>query len=306
MKITGIVILLFGTLPVIGQVYFPLQKDSAVWSIKRTDYNFTPPFETYYTHFFALDGDTIINDHYCNKLKSNNIGDAFNFISPVESFYNPETANYWGGLYETNKKVFLIQKEDTASKLMYDFSMAIGDTVTINYMDALSGTFKFILDTVILEPVNLEGDLRNHYYLHSDDYSHYDIWIEGIGSIRGFYQLDWLATWQYDLICYFENDNQLTGTDSECFLNTNISNPLKPPVKFRVYPTINKGEFKLEYNGAPIQTELKLIDLRGRVVCKKNIYLNNTISIDFLNTAPGCYFLIADDRFENSQMVIIQ
>jgi hypothetical protein len=66
--------------------------------------------------------------------------------------------------------------------LIYDFDLEIGDSV---YVENFYNSESVLLITDSIDSIMINGISRNRYFLYSEEYYRTDIWIEGIGSLRG-------------------------------------------------------------------------------------------------------------------------
>ncbi len=103
-----------------------------------------------------------------------------------------------------NKQVYLrnlIGEEG----LIYDFSIVLGDTVTIH--NVIAGGF-IKLEVVSVDSVYIYDSYRKRFEFEPVNWPYWDSWVEGIGSMShgviysGFYNT---SPW-YTLLCYKQND----------------------------------------------------------------------------------------------------
>ena len=66
--------------------------------------------------------------------------------------------------------------------LLYDFDLEIGDTV---YVENFYNSESVSLIVNNIDSIIINGNSRKKYFLYSEEYHRTEIWIEGIGSLRG-------------------------------------------------------------------------------------------------------------------------
>ncbi len=85
------------------------------------------------------------------------------------------------------KQVFFSYGEEEG--LIYDFSLAVGDTVVVNNMSMNDETQPLVCDSI--DQVDINGVMKNRFYLFgiesstNETYNPAEVWIEGIGSNYG-------------------------------------------------------------------------------------------------------------------------
>ncbi len=189
--------------------YHPFPHSNAVWNVLEfyyTDYAHSDSMQKNTFHF-GIFGDTIIGTHYYDKIFYNNgLTDSTIHIS------SPNTI-YFGGLRqdELSKKIFFLFKDSINEKLIYDFNMNIGDTVTIQ-----SYWGNHVLRCMDIDTILIGNQYRNRYFMWSSFTMVGDVWIEGIGSVKGFlfsYNYNILANPRNELLCFTSNDTLLYHMD---------------------------------------------------------------------------------------------
>jgi len=102
-----------------SQEYMPFPQDSATWYTMYVYDWPSPPYYYYTTYKFETSGDTIINNINYTIL---NFGPALEDSTHYQGAYRNDTLN---------KKVYYIDKLDTAEMLLYDFNLLPGDTIPV-------------------------------------------------------------------------------------------------------------------------------------------------------------------------------
>ncbi len=95
---------------------------------------------------------------------------------------NHENWEVWGFIREDSQKIYYRWDNNNEPKLLYDFSLSIGDEIEL-----LSITYS--VDSVKYLPI-LDNKKRKHIFLSikNSSSSAYVVWIESIGSNAGFFE----------------------------------------------------------------------------------------------------------------------
>ncbi|MFZ4457088.1 MAG: T9SS type A sorting domain-containing protein [Bacteroidales bacterium] len=122
------------------------------------------------------------------------------------------SANYLGGLREENRKWFFLPVGKTKESLLYDFSLNVGDTISVN-LDHPFDAGRVTFQVVKVDSVYLNGMFRKRIAV--GEYNQFSLpyvsnsWIEGVGSEQGlFYNPPGIIDLDdYELICYHHNND---------------------------------------------------------------------------------------------------
>ena len=131
-----------------------------------------------------------------------------------------------GAVREENKKVYFRRYLDQSYEdevLLYDFNLAVGDTVTV-------GQYGETLMLMEVSEVEVNGAMRRKYGFGDPNdgvspYSEiYEYWIEGVGSNYGFLNSgyeSWVGSF-IQLLCYHENGNLIWDNEEfdDCVMNS--------------------------------------------------------------------------------------
>ncbi|MGZ3864250.1 MAG: T9SS type A sorting domain-containing protein [Bacteroidia bacterium] len=153
-------------------VYHSFPVADGYWQYKHTN-SLNPGIHTQTR--LGINGDTIINTLTYHKV-----------YSLFDSTLNSPWSTYYGCFREQNKQVFA-KFGNNAETLLYDFNLAIGDTIRYTYSLATNNpdTFKNVLtkiDSVILK----DGKYRMRYIydgVFPANASFADTVVEGLGEI---------------------------------------------------------------------------------------------------------------------------
>ncbi len=180
---------LFNCSSLFAQHHFP--KDSAEW--KLWVINRGVPYSSHLlTRSFTSASDTNFN------------GLNFKRLTPGWA----ASESYFREVDSTRKVYFLHHKWDTvANRLLYDFDKTIGDTITV------WGYHNDTIDWVVLgEGLDSVGSEQRRYMdVKRAGWNYVDRWVEGIGSVRGFFApiaepSGWFEV-SVQLVCFTDKGN---------------------------------------------------------------------------------------------------
>ena len=267
-----------------AQQYVPFPDTNAFWGDKGWNiFSSSFCFNTRY----GINGDTVINGNNYKKI-----------YSLYDSTLTSPNSTYFAAIREQDKRVYTVI-DSFPEEILYDFNLAIGDTITYYYsllwnkVDTFSRVVTGV-DSVLL----LNGQYRQRWAFAPVDTDRPDTVIEGIGSIynRGLFNPlvnDMLTDgdeWQFQ--CFKQNDTVLYLNNPDCnrcfckFL-TDIES-VKTPNKLLIYPNPAKDNLTIETN---INTEQKIeiINLIGQTVY--TTIINKKATINTSAFARGVYIL---------------
>jgi hypothetical protein len=279
MKTKAIVLLLFLFISAasFSQEYCHFIDTTSKWSI-LTD--FGGYYETNIYRFSS--DDTLIDNVKYRKLYSTNDPFEANW-SEMDIFIREDTVN---------KQVYLRNEIDEEG-LIYDFSIDIGDTVTI--YNSISGCCIIKMQVIEKDSVLMNGEYRNRFHFEPLNWPYWDTWVEGIGSIgQGFIYSGWYNTspW-YSLLCYKKNENvyYMHPYYSECYYPyvsiNEISNIDRKPFYNRNTKSI---EFKNLNTDDPVNFELFTIN--GQRIIQTTITEYSNINLSKYELKNGIYILL--------------
>jgi len=268
-------------------------------------------FEIGFTTKYKTDGDTIINGNTYKKIYG---GEMMNEYDTPDYYLR-----YLMREDTLEQKVFFLNFNytDTIEKLLYDYSIEIGDTVDVvvpfsdlmeGYLTA-GGTVSLELDSIIVidDISNTDSVL---VFKRLDYYSGYNVyWIKGVGSRAGIGRnaACWPPQDQTQLICAFKDEEQTFhyvpySEPHNCFLYVDVSsNELDNTIN--VFP--NPANNYITINGNNI-TKIEVINILG--LLEKEFNLNqNQITLDITDLNKGIYFLkIFEGKNEYVKKIILQ
>lgn len=258
---TKIYLLLFLLGPLIAQTQSPIPfpNQDATWLYGRYD-DFG---NQYASHLFYLDGDSSYQGETWSIL--------YNDYSP-------------GGLIrqDSSLKVWIVPVGMTTPELLYDFGVALGDTVR-----GIRTQVQNTIDTVVVTYISTYNNTRT-WTLSSIRVNQPWIpeyrWTEGVGDES------WLSA--------SSPINMVSGTTYlNCFSNLFFSNPANPCIvsiekelsqSLKIYPNPGNGKFRLDFERPARFRGMQVMDVHGRLL-RPYAAFEETLNLTGLGT--GIYFL---------------
>jgi hypothetical protein len=204
-----------------AQTYVPFPESDAFWNefdIHQTSWGCYYPDSCKYTLF--INGKTTINSLEYNMIYEHR--DGLN--------------KYMGAFREENKRVYFIKNSCPHEILLYDFNLTVGDTMFLvsqlceppyGYMEVSSIDSIQLLDNTYRKRFNFAG---------------YCSWVEGIGSLCGFWypKYNGLACicdistvcYRYNNVFLYKNENHIPCFDFLVSANEIVANS----AELRIHP----------------------------------------------------------------------
>lgn len=198
--------------------------------------------------------------------------------------------------------------------LIYDFSVNIGDTITINNPFGFMPVDATVtnIDSIFIEPGN---EYRKRITLFEyEDFWNEEYWIEGIGSLAGITESSWDMTLltggdDYTLLCYFEDDEFIykDAFYPSCFYQiVSVVTNDYVPVASLLFPNPVIDKSTLIFDGADKKDlTVKIIDITGKLIEHIQITTPAEIKINSGKLKKGFYIyhvyeesrIIASEKF---------
>ncbi len=164
--------------------------------------------------------------------------------------------------------------------VLYDFNLEIGDTA---YFD----TYMFHEHAMItaIDTVTVYGQQRRRLVLSNED-----VWIQGIGSLMGFFRPIQPTMLGCGISAYYFCGNYVDDAGEPYVICTNFSVHIdeKPPLTITVHPNPSNGSFVVK--GTTGGVPYAIHDGRGRLVLA-GTFSETSTTIHLQGSPPGIYLL---------------
>jgi hypothetical protein len=264
-----------------SQDYYPLIEEDRTWNVLNIiPSGWEPPFDTTYnTESWYIKGDTIISTYEYKILHSSSEPDPTSWT--LRGFMREDST----------KKVWLRWKNDIEEILIYDFSLSIGDSISIGYMPEY-----YHIDSIT--SVEINGTTRNKYWISQEDYDWNDTWIEGIGSNKGIVQgMMLIGGWSW-LLCMSDYGEliYMNPNYESCYLITEINETEKQLI--HIYPNPAKNTLIIENVENFGIKSISILNQNGQEIKQFESRLEQ---LDLSEIKSGLYFLRIS--LENGQLI---
>ncbi|MEI6684253.1 MAG: T9SS type A sorting domain-containing protein [Bacteroidota bacterium] len=261
-------------------VYHPFPDSSAMWNIHYSYACMGGWSDQYYS--VTISGDTVIGGVNYHKFTTP-------YIQSVASGCGGMSAGYRGAVRQdvTQRKVFIVPPATVTEQLLYDFTLAAGDTVK-----GYTETQAYPRDVVqSIDSVMVGSSYRKRWNLPC-----YDIHIiEGIGSTYGLFQFSpgcITDAPDFAISCFRQNGQTLyPDPTANCGLITSVNSPAAVDRKIRISPNPSHGSFTVEFEPGMKVTSFRLTDLPGRVLLRQ--YTDNRVQFTIRGIPRGIYLFTA-------------
>ncbi len=228
-------------------------------------------------------GDTTISGLKYNKIYQINYG--FN-----GEFYN---SFYHGGTRTAGHKVWVIAGGATQETLLYDFGVAVGDTLVL---DVVGDDWQVTYYIESVEQIIVNGTPRKMIRAQTS-FGISDVWIEGIGSImgplgRGAFIIDAQAA----LTCFLKDGEVIYKTDNnqpcEDGLACDVVSGNHEPVAFttaEIFPNPANAAVWVK-SGNNEAFSVSIFSASGQLLAEQSFGGGQPAQLNTADLTPGFYF----------------
>ncbi len=282
-------------------IYHPFPTSDALWRESSGDY----PCNCCRDYQYTMPGDTLVGGVTYHKL--NSTGTIYYDPNPAypgwtsyfgcgggPSYYLHSTvAIFYAGAFREdvpNRKVYFIEPGSSTDTLLYNFNLAVGDTLPPTYGSGYINNYVSSVDSVLVG-----GVYHKQFNIGADSYPSYASIIEGVGSTFGLLgHLYPPFEASASLNCFWQNDTLAYPVGSGC-------QPLSTGIKemdfsktVSVYPNPSEGNYQLNMDYVN-NTVVDITDVLGKTVATLKVKDSKTL-IDLTDQPQGIYFLMIRDE----------
>lgn len=228
----------------------------------------------------VLCGQTVINEQSYQQFWS------------VEG--EEDTLRYLAAVRTNGPRVFYVEAGSEEERLLYDFSLETGDTITLPYVGLpgevtlkVSSVAYVTQDTTTRKVINFVPIMGIQ-----------EVWVEGVGSLFGPLRRGFIAVDAYsELFCQRlsgELGYRTAAADNcefvyECMMTARRDPPV-PSFEAQVFPSVSSGAFQLHHlSAAPL--EARLFDAMGRCVWQEGGISKGAHRLWLGHLPKGIYYL---------------
>lgn len=275
---------------VYSQVNKSLIDSTKVWSNIIT--NSGDQYNNAYTIVYKIGNDTIFDNLVYKKVMGKHYyyGDTtltnYNLGFIVREDSNIVYARKYNSYYDVFSDEFIV----------YNFNLNISDTITLPII--ISGQMIFGYNLYLVDSVDsvlINNTYLKRIYLSSTMEDETEVWIEGIGSLHGLFELGSWIDWSDSYLgCVWQND-ELLYSSGECLVYFGL-NDVKSNKDIKLFPTIVKD--KINISSTLQNYNISIYDAYGRTSLTEQ-KINQSYSIDISSLSNGFYLYIITDKENN-------
>jgi hypothetical protein len=278
MKKYIILILLFFIAKFTFSQYRPLPMQNAEWICSGAFNLLSTPTSINYMHYTY--NDTLIGSTIYVNIKKVE-------IPPVNDVNTYQT--YTGAIRQDtlNKKIYIVPTDSTSEKLLYDFSLNVGDTV----VSFLNETCPAVETIGAIDSIIVNGNYHKRFHIQGGCSGIQIYYIEGIGSNFGLIFPNNTGNLS-NLICTkVNNQTYFPDSSTSCDLVTSVTN-LDIEMGIDIYPNPSNNEINIIIPDAEGSTAniITLFSPLGQILITEKINSKKSI-IDISELPKGLYML---------------
>ncbi|HNW90050.1 MAG TPA: T9SS type A sorting domain-containing protein [Bacteroidales bacterium] len=281
--------------------------DSAIW---RVDCDANDPFQYPYHYkeyyYYNISGDTVINSYIYKKI--NRSYDSVYVISwslPTDP-PNSHPPCYVGALRDDSaaNKVFFVYAGTNTDSLLFDYNIAIGDTV--KGLMVPYGIYNLVVQST--DSILIDGNYRKRWIFNQTSTNHDTYFIQGIGSNSGLiepgdsYSVNFTDRY---LVCVKDCTSTLFVSnyvsDIGCNLILSSSDNESLSNNYSCYPNPFSRQISIHSDKALKDANITVYNLSGQIVKHIDNVAGQTFILHSDNIANGIYFL---QMTEENQILI--
>ncbi|MBL6964571.1 MAG: T9SS type A sorting domain-containing protein [Bacteroidetes bacterium] len=245
---------------------------------------------------YGINGqDTIINGNTYQKI-----------FSSGDSIFDFNHSSYYGVIREdSNERWYTFLENDTIERIIYDWDIALYDTIII--YDILDSQYRTMFIEYIDSDLSGKAAYLKRFALRDISGSgKFTWWLDGVGEYYGFLTSlvsDINSSNAQNIMCLQKNNVYTYNPSGTCFrndyyleINENYVND------FIVYPNpIEQGDFLMIEFSSQDDYTIILSDLYGRSVQNFEVNQNKQIKLRIMSK-PGVYILFIKEKSNNNTL----
>ncbi|MEQ8910425.1 MAG: T9SS type A sorting domain-containing protein [Vicingaceae bacterium] len=275
-KLLPILTLLFST-AAFAQANYPLNIEYGNWNVQEITSPVSLCNDCCKEYSLYFQGDTVIGNYTYEILHRKGINYLFGY--DIQSGTSYQCGDSISGTTDEvaafirndsiNKKVFIYDTQRQVDTLLYNFDLAVGDTLADTYVfSAARQAYPYhVVDSIGIQ--NVAGSNRKVFYLNTvfGTQSSYTLY-EGIGFDSTINLIAASNTSiEYERLCY-KDQNGKVPANANCNLITSLDQHTSKQAEFAVSPNPTNGRLKIETT-EPLNS-IAIYNLQGQRVMEVN------------------------------------
>lgn len=239
------------------------------------------------TYNYYTNGDTIFNSFVFKKIYKKGHGSytwfgsppvgcsgSYNYINTIPSYF----------IRSAGKQMFLRQTTDTIEYLLYDFNLAVGDTLPLSY-----NNYATDITVTTIDSIYTSSGYRKRFELTGSTWAQY--LLEGIGHSKGLVEpLNVPLECGYNLDCFSLNDTAYFPVVGQtCNLTVGLIS-YKNEISHSVFPNPFNSFTTFQFSSIMNNAELNIYNLYGQCIKELKNISGDKIKIERGVLSTGLYF----------------
>ena len=282
-----------------SQTYYPTGTDSTSFYISCVATDVTPPY-TYWVEQFTYSGDTIIKGKTYVKCYNNynQLDTNYNVISLSFNY------TYLFAVRDSAKQVFFMLNNDSVERMLFDFSINVGDTMNhypdINASSPIISVLTSIDSFLVRYPIS-------HYrkrYNYSGQFGVSSNFIEGLEFRFLGYPINPIRTSSCELTCIQQESDFIYKLCDTCDCYSILDKHRKLIIEENsleeiiVYPNPFSDIINVDFKTNKTDGLIKLFGISGRKILEKKINQDKSININLSKLPSGVYIVSLETNGE--------
>lgn len=197
------------------------------------------------------------------------------------------------------KKVYFLEKDSVNEKLIYDFSLKLGDSVIVysRGYEPFKAGFNYLkvekIDSVLINGIKT----KQIHFKHRIYSMVTEFWIEGIGSSNGIIYSGIIDRIRLEstlpnLLCVEYGNDLIFKRFNFCYSKKQVGLNQLNKNDLNIYPNPNQGTFVLSVNDDSELNSIRVFDMTGKEFeFEKTDISTNKILINLSNITAGLYII---------------
>ncbi|MCP4439888.1 MAG: T9SS type A sorting domain-containing protein [Aureispira sp.] len=294
-KITSILIGLLYIGIASAQTYHPMIKEgNKYWDVMHSDVN-GPPCQPAHGYKAFFDGDSIVNGETYKILKAYSIEPI---TPPCYPFYVNTNNSYPIELMREDtltRKVYILDRSNNTENLMYDFSLAVGDTFTSDYA---TDNYPYVIDSITTVTLP-NGETRNRWHFGMFGTANMFSYTEGVGENSYIPFIIFVSFLSSAVECVEENGVQLWGYQGCYPIVLGIKDTKEQ--NFKLYPNPATNNVFIEHNYTDSKI-FRLYNAQGQLVLMQKVD-SSIEKINISELEKGIYWYRLDTLYQGKVII---
>jgi len=289
-------------LPAFAQVntYF---ENNPVWHVKKTSYSGWDCSGVIDSRIYTLGGDTLINSLTYKRVMKHGEFSTIDAGCVVSGFYpySDNVPSFY--LRSLDKKMYIYLLNDLQEYLLYDFDLAVGDTLPDSYT-CHTNQGEIMVVTSIDSTLTPNGYMKR-FSLENGNY----VLFEGAGSTGGLDEpiFPLFLSGNNALLCYYMDNTTYFPEYNLGSCAPSVGLTKLEAQEVHVFPNPFINETTIQLSNHAVNATVRLYSING-VMLSKQTFSGDSITLKRGELSSGVYFysITEDNQITSSGRIVVQ